>query len=86
MLSQAAQRTGQQGPDPKATARFTAQSSRDSSDLRRPKRGRSVPGKGQAPREVGDIRLAAKVTPEPTPSLLETPKAGRMGRMDFEVD
>ena len=62
MLSQAAQRTGQQGPDPSATARFTAQNSRDSSDLRRPKKGGSLPGKGQAPREVGEIRLASKVT------------------------
>lgn len=75
MLSQAAQRTGQQGPDLNATARFTAQNNRDSSDLRRPKKGGSLPGKGQAPREVGEIRLASKVIPEPTPSLLEMPKA-----------
>lgn len=34
-----------------------------------------MPGKGQAPREVGEIRLASKVIPEPTPSLLEMPKA-----------
>lgn len=89
MLSQAAQRTGQQGPDPNATARFTAQNSRDSSDLRRPKKGRSLPGKGQAPTQGGG-RNQAGLQGDPRalhPSFVgDTKSQGRMGLMNLGVD